>query len=241
MVGIAGTRGSSGRTVLLTVVDEPTRRALGEQLWQQGHNVVEANSLNEMDHVLGDGWVDLVLLDVILPDGMSFDHIARLGRDRSKGVIVVGTREEEVDRLISLELGADDFLVMPLNMREVGLRVRNLLRRLPESAVGPDLLTRRFDGWTLDLARRHLADPSGKTVRLTRSEFDLLAELSAHAGQVLDRNRLTTVVSNRSGSHEDRTIDVLIGRLRRKIEADPQDPRLILTIHGQGYRFAQLG
>ncbi|WP_158045413.1 response regulator transcription factor [Skermanella pratensis] len=231
------TGASSRHVILLVEGDASERAATAALLRQDGHHIVEAASLREMDRAFAERHFDMLLMDLTLPDGIAFTRLGQLRRDESLGIIVVTARTEEVDRLVSLELGADDFLVKPLNQRELALRVRNLLRRLRVGRSGRGS-TCHFDGWTLDLARRHLQDPAGRNVRLTRSEFDLLAALSSNPGSILDRDRLTAAVSRRPGSPDDRTIDVLIGRLRRKIEIDPQDPRLILTIHGQGYCFA---
>lgn len=231
------TGASSRHAILLVEGDAPERAATAAVLRQEGYHIVEAASLREMDRAFGERRFDLLLTDLALPDGIAFTRLGQLRRDDSLGIIVVTARTEEVDRLISLELGADDYMVKPFNQRELALRVRNLLRRLRAGQSGARSAC-RFDGWTLDLSRRHLQDPAGRNVRLTRSEFDLLAMLSSNPGNVLDRDRLNTAVNRRPGSPDDRTVDVLIGRLRRKIESDPQDPRLILTIHGQGYCFA---
>ncbi|QQP91846.1 response regulator transcription factor [Skermanella sp. TT6] len=228
---------SSRHAILLVEGDASDRAVTAAILRQEGHQIVEAASLREMDRSLAERRFDLLLTDLALPDGIAFTRLGQLRRDELLGIIVVTARREEVDRILSLELGADDYLVKPLNPRELALRVRNLLRRLRAGRTGAGASC-RFDGWTLDLARRHLQDPAGRNVRLTRSEFDLLVTLSSNPGSILDRDRLTAAVSRRPGSPDDRTIDVLIGRLRRKIEVDPQDPRLILTIHGQGYCFA---
>jgi two-component system torCAD operon response regulator TorR len=233
----AGKAAPSRQTILMVEDDGPTRAATAGCLRGEGYQVVEATSLSEMDAALAARRVDLLLVDLLLPDGIPFNRLGQLRQTDSLGIIVTSRRAEEIDRIISLELGADDFLVKPLNLRELALKVRNLLRRLRPSSSGAGAV-HHFDGWMLDIARRSLRDPEGRGVRLTRSEFDLLKMMSCNRGCILDRDRLTTAVSRRPGSPDDRTIDVLIGRLRRKIEVDPQNPRLILTIHGQGYCFA---
>jgi len=154
-------------------------------------------------------------------------------------VIMVTGKAEEVDRIVALEMGADDYVIKPFNKRELFARSKNLLRRtLSARAVKSDQPIKHFFGWTLSIPRRTLISPMGEDVHLTRFEFELLASLSNNPGRVMSRDSLIDHVSGRDRAPSDRTIDVLIGRLRRKIEIDPTRPRIIMTVQGVGYVLA---
>jgi two-component system OmpR family response regulator len=149
-------------------------------------------------------------------------------------------RGEETDRIVGLEMGADDYLAKPFNPRELLARVRAVLRRAPDRPPRPgraDGGAMRFADWTLDLAQRRLQSPDGFRVDLTSGEFDLLSVLAEHPQQVLSRDQLLDLTRGRAAAPFDRSIDVQIGRLRRKIEADPKEPQLIKTVRGGGYIF----
>jgi two-component system, OmpR family, response regulator len=159
------------------------------------------------------------------------------------GIIMLTGRGETVDRIIGLEMGADDYLSKPFHLRELLARVRSVLRR--GATRGSERDTRdtaarsrvSFAGWTLDLASRELLSPTGEDVRLTTGEFELLAAFVNHANQVLSRDRLLDLSRHREAGPFDRTIDVQVGRLRRKLEDDPKNPSLIKTVRGGGYMF----
>jgi two-component system, OmpR family, response regulator len=184
-----------------------------------------------------------VILDLMLPgeDGLT---LARQLREESNvGIIILTGRGETVDRIIGLEMGADDYLPKPFHLRELLARVKSVLRRV--SARSGSLADKpasghskaRFAGWNLDLATRELLGPDGGEVRLTTGEFDLLAAFVRNANQVLSRDRLLDLARNREAGPFDRTIDVQVGRLRRKLEPDPQRPTIIKTVRGTGYIF----
>jgi two-component system, OmpR family, response regulator len=189
---------------------------------------------------MAQGGVDLVILDLMLPgeDGLT---LARALREESDvGIIMLTGRGEMVDRIIGLEMGADDYLPKPFHLRELLARVKSVLRRVSTRAgerTAPMRTTARFAGWTLDLSSRELRSPAGREVRLTTGEFDLLAAFVNNANQVLSRDRLLDLARNREAGPFDRTIDVQVGRLRRKLEDDPQRPAMIKTVRGSGYIF----
>jgi two-component system, OmpR family, torCAD operon response regulator TorR len=192
-----------------------------------------------MRDMFAKGDVDLILLDINLPDEDGFALLREIRRQSEVGVIMVTGKGEDVDRIVALELGADDYVVKPFNKRELFARAKNLLRRtMSARLVRKDEPVKRFAGWTLNIPRRTLTSPAGEDVRLTRFEFELLATLSKNPGCVLTRDSLIDHTSGRDRASSDRTIDVLIGRLRRKIEATPNDPRIILTVQGVGYVLA---
>jgi two-component system OmpR family response regulator len=167
--------------------------------------------------------------------------LARGLRDESGiGIIILTGRGETVDRIIGLEMGADDYLPKPFHLRELLARVKSVLRRVQSRTGEPGQTTRshaQFAGWTLDLSSRELMSPAGEEVRLTTGEFDLLAAFVNNPNQVLSRDRLLDLARNREAGPFDRTIDVQVGRLRRKLEEDPQNPSLIKTVRGSGYIF----
>ena len=212
-----------------------------EYLTGEGYRVSTANDGAGMRRAMAQGRVDLVILDLMLPgeDGLT---LARSLREESPniGIIILTGRGETVDRIIGLEMGADDYLPKPFHLRELLARVKSVLRRVStRSAERPTAqrATARFSGWNLDLASRELRSPVGREVRLTTGGFDLLAAFVNNANQVLSRDRLLDLARNREAGPFDRTIDVQVGRLRRKLEDDPQRPTMIKTVRGSGYIF----
>jgi two-component system OmpR family response regulator len=212
-----------------------------EYLAGEGYRVSTAQDGAVMRKVMAQARVDLVILDLMLPgeDGLS---LARWLREESSvGIIILTGRGEIVDRIIGLEMGADDYLPKPFHLRELLARVKSVLRRASAHGIEAQGATSRskasFAGWNLDLSSRELYSPTGKEVRLTTGEFDLLAAFVNNANQVLTRDRLLDLARNREAGPFDRTIDVQVGRLRRKLEDDPQRPTIIKTVRGTGYIF----
>jgi two-component system, OmpR family, response regulator len=211
-----------------------------EYLTGEGYRVSTAHDGTGMRRVMAQAHIDLVILDLMLPgeDGLT---LARSLRSESGiGIIILTGRGETVDRIIGLEMGADDYLPKPFHLRELLARVKSVLRRV-QSRTGdgpqPSRSRARFAGWNLDLSSRELVSPGGEEVRLTTGEFDLLAAFVNNANQVLSRDRLLDLARNREAGPFDRTIDVQVGRLRRKLEDDPQNPSMIKTVRGSGYIF----
>lgn len=223
--------------VLVVDDDEVARAVLAGYLEKQGFRVALAGESAAMRRELGRGDIDLVLLDINLPgdDGLS---LTRELRARSNiPIILITAREGEADRIIGLELGADDYVSKGISTLELLARIRTVLRRAEAFGGGaPDAIL-AFDGWTMDLERRRLSAPDGREVHLTRSEFDLLATLVRGRGRVISRDRLLDAIGDRTWTSVDRTVDVLVGRLRRKIEDEPGAPRRLITVHGVGYKF----
>jgi len=227
----------------ILVVDDQKEicEVVQQYLASEGYRVSVANEGAGMRRAMAQGQVDLVILDLMLPgeDGLT---LARELREQSSvGIIILTGRGETVDRIIGLEMGADDYLPKPFHLRELLARVKSVLRRASmRSQKEPPGGTRsraRFAGWHLDLATRELVSPDGGEVRLTTGEFDLLAAFVNNANQVLSRDRLLDLARNREAGPFDRTIDVQVGRLRRKLEPDPARPTIIKTVRGTGYIF----
>lgn len=227
------------RAHVLVVEDEPVTRAkLAAHLTAEGFQVSEAADARDMRAIIARQIPDVVLLDINLPDESGLILARDLRAKSAVGIILVTARQDETDRIVGLELGADDYITKPFNPRELAVRVRNLIRR-----VAPTLAAERqasgvftFAGWKLDCDSRQLLSPTGEAVRLTRGEFDVLAALARNPGRALTRDQLLDLTQHDGEAVIDRTIDVLVGRLRRKIEHDPKHPAIIMTVHGIGYR-----
>jgi len=216
-----------------------------EYLSGEGYRTSTAQSGAEMRRAMAQSPVDLVILDLMLPgeDGLTLARSLRQDLP-NVGIIILTGRGEIVDRIIGLEMGADDYLPKPFHLRELLARVKSVLRRASSAGAerqsGPPRSKARFAGWHLDLASRELFSPAGKEIRLTTGEFDLLAAFVNNANQVLSRDRLLDLARNREAGPFDRTIDVQVGRLRRKLEDDPQRPTMIKTVRGSGYIFTPM-
>lgn len=226
---------------ILVVDDDPvTRSLLTGYLVNEGYVVNEAGSVETARERLASGEVDAVLLDIRLPgvDGLTLTRELR-ARSEIGIILVTGSKMDEVDRIVGLELGADDYVTKPFNPREILARIKNLLRRVAHArAVGAaqaDPL--EFEGWRLEPAGHRLFTPQSDEVSLTYGEFRLLHALMRHCGRVLSRDRLMDLLHGRDWAPSDRTVDVLIGRIRRKLQDDPANPRFILAVRGVGYQF----
>jgi len=227
---------------VLAVDDDPQIRSLlVDYLGDNEIRVTAVASGRELDDAMARDTVDLVVLDVRLggEDGM---QIARRLRERSAIPILMLTgRVEEADRVMGLELGADDYLTKPFSTRELLARIRALLRRAQAQASVADTMARvrayRFAGWELNVGLRRLKNPGGAAVELTNGEFSLLAAFLASPQRTLSRDQLLDLSRLHNAEVYDRSIDVQILRLRRKIEADPAHPRFIVTQRGAGYVF----
>jgi DNA-binding response OmpR family regulator len=228
----------------ILVVDDQKEicEVVQEYLSGEGYLVSSASDGTNMRRVMAQHPIDLVILDLMLPgeDGLTLARILR--QESNVGIIILTGRGETVDRIIGLEMGADDYLPKPFHLRELLARVKSVLRRVSArvkepAAPGGNRSRARFSGWNLDLSTRELVSPAGSEVRLTTGEFDLLAAFVNNANQVLSRDRLLDLARNREAGPFDRTIDVQVGRLRRKLEDDPQKPTMIKTVRGTGYIF----
>ncbi len=224
--------------ILVVEDDEFVQRLLGAYLEREGFHVSLAASGKELLAALDAEAIDLVLLDLGLPDEDGLTLTRHIRARSSLPVVVLTARTGRADRLSALELGADDYLVKPCDPQELVLRLRNLLGRAAAGGDGGAGRVVCFDGWKMDLEARSLTAPDGGEVRLTRSEFNLLGAFAGAPNRVLSRGQLLDAVSRDEDSPNERVIDVLVARLRRKIERDPRHPKLILTMVGLGYKFS---
>lgn len=225
---------------LLIVEDEPvTRTKLAGYFKSAGYEVTTAGTGEEMQRMLSRHHIDLLLLDISLPDADGLELTMELRKTYELGIILVTGRDTEIDRILGLEIGADDYVTKPFNERELLARVKSVLRRLSIQASSlPEQKSLYFTDWEINLTQRKLANSAGEKVHLTRGEFELLAALVKHPKTVMSRDRLMALVTHRSWQPDNRTIDVLIKRLREKIEKTPKSPELLLTIYGEGYVLA---
>ena len=230
-----------GPHILVVDDDREIRDLLARFLRKHGFRVKTAADGKAMFRTLSAGRFDLVVLDLMLPgeDGLSLCRRVRAGSDLP--IVMLTAIGEDTDRIVGLEMGADDYLAKPFNPRELLARIRAVLRRAPEMRQQPEADRSRsfeFQGWVLDAGRRSLPAPDGALVDLTGGEFDLLLALIEHPGRVLNRDQLLDLTRGREAGPFDRSVDVQVSRLRRKIEDDPKQPVLIKTVRGGGYVFA---
>jgi len=234
----------TGPVRLLLVDDEASlREPLADYLVRQGFVVRQAEDAAKARAALTEDPPDLVLLDIMMPgeDGLSLCR--HLAETRDIPVIMLTARGEPTDRIVGLEIGADDYVVKPFEPRELVARIRSVLRRASKAAAAPAAAAEEdaafeFDGWQLDPLKRRLVDPDGTVVPISSAEFRLLMAFVTHPRQVLDRDRLLDMVQGREAHLFDRAVDNQVSRLRRKIELDSRDPKLIQTVWGGGYRLA---
>jgi DNA-binding response OmpR family regulator len=224
--------------VLVVDDDSAVRQMLVEYLSAHGYEVRQAASGEQMRAELARGAPAVVLLDIGLPgeDGLT---LARYLRERHDvGIIMVTGAGDVVDRVAGLEVGADDYIAKPFDPRELRARIKSVLRRLEsKSEKKPSSIKVSVGRCLLDLKSRTLSDAKGREVPITAMEFELLKALIEHPNQVLSRDRLLTLTRNREWEPFDRSIDIRITRLRRKVEEDPAHPRAIRTVRGAGYMF----
>jgi two-component system, OmpR family, response regulator len=230
---------------ILVVDDDPQiRTLLHDYLEQHGYRVSVARDGNEMWREFKKYAIDLVVLDIMMPgeDGLS---LCRKLREQSEvSIIMLSAIGDETDRVVGLEVGADDYLAKPFGPRELLARVKALMRRssgnLSEQRQAKRIASMpniRFNEWALDQNKRRLVSPEGVTVPLSSGEYDLLLAFLENAGRVLNRDQLLDITRGREAQPFDRTIDVQVARLRKKIEKDPKNPQMLTTVRGGGYQF----
>ena len=225
--------------ILLVEDDAEISRMLADVLDESGFKVLAATSAAEMDACLARHQVDLLALDIMLPDEDGLTICKRLRNTSDIPIIMLTALKEEVDRIIGLEIGADDYITKPFSPREIVARIRALLRRTQgDQRVHQDKVAAlSFSGWQIDCASRELLNPAGARVSLTSAEFDLLAAFCRNPGKILSREQLLELTYGGLAGPIERSVDVHVSRIRRKIEPEPGDPVLIKTVRLGGYLF----
>ncbi len=223
------------QTILVVDDEAKLRELMRLYLTQEGYRVVEATNGREAIFVARHEKPDLILLDLMMPEMGGYDFIRAFTKESGTPIIVLTAKVEDHDKILGLELGADDYVTKPFNTRELIARVRAVLRRAQKTPLEPEVL--RVADIVLDRGTR-MVQVAGRSVDLTPSEFELLATLMAAPGQVFSRLDLLDRVSGDAYEGYERTIDVHVRNLRAKIEPDPRHPRYIETVYGMGYRFA---
>jgi DNA-binding response OmpR family regulator len=223
--------------IILVVEDDPALRTLtARTLQQNGFTVRSASAAPEMWQGLAPGDVDLILLDIMLPGTSGIDLCRQIRQTSHVPIIFVSAKGSETDRVVGLEMGADDYLPKPFGTHELVARIRAVLRRGRATTLDGqrEAGVIRFDGWTANLPRRELLSPGGAVVELTGAEFDLLVAFLDHAQRVIARERLLELSRARLGDPSDRSIDVLVSRLRRKLSSAGHAAPIV-TVRGVGY------
>jgi two-component system OmpR family response regulator len=227
--------------ILVVDDDVEIRSLLGEYLAKNGFRVRAVKDGREMWAALEQSRTDLIVLDLMLPgdDGLELCRMLRARSDTP--VIMLTAKGEETDRIVGLELGADDYLAKPFNPRELLARIKVILRRarsLPRNLQPEEIRQIRFAGWLLDVSARHLISPQGVVTSLSGAEYRLLRIFLGHPNRVMNRDQLTELLQGRDSDPFDRSIDVQVSRLRRRLQEDAKEPTLIKTVRSEGYVLA---
>ncbi|WP_038893143.1 two-component system response regulator ArcA [Yersinia enterocolitica] len=231
---------------ILIVEDEiVTRNTLKSIFEAEGYVVHEANDGAEMHHILSENDINLVIMDINLPGKNGLLLARELREQASVALMFLTGRDNEVDKIVDkilgLEIGADDYITKPFNPRELTIRARNLLSRTMNlGSVGEErrlVESYKFNGWELDINSRSLISPAGEHYKLPRSEFRAMLHFCENPGKIQSRGELLKKMTGRELKPHDRTVDVTIRRIRKHFESTPDTPEIIATIHGEGYRF----
>jgi len=229
--------------VLVVDDDAEIRNLLREYLQKNGYRVSVAADGRAMWTALEHSAPDILVLDLMLPGDDGLTLCRNLRARSSLPVIMLTARGEETDRIVGLEMGADDYLAKPFSARELLARIKSVLRRtrtLPENFETTDIRHIRFAGWTLDVAARHLVDSQGAVVKLSATEYKLLMIFVTHPNRTLNRDQLIDLMLSRDAAPFDRSIDVQVSRLRHRLRDDAKEPSIIKTTRGEGYVLSAL-
>jgi two-component system OmpR family response regulator len=230
--------------ILVVDDDREIRQLVASYLEKNGLRATAAADGREMRAVLEASAVDLIVLDVMMPgeDGLTLCRNLRAGRHRAIPVLMLTARDDQTDRIIGLEMGADDYLTKPFAARELLARIKAVLRRTrmlpPNLQVTEASRLIAFGRWRLDTTARHLLDPDGTVVALSGAEFRLLRVFLDHPNRVLNRDQLLNLTQGRDAEHFDRSIDLLVSRLRQRLQDDAREQSYIKTVRSEGYVFS---
>jgi two-component system aerobic respiration control protein ArcA len=223
---------------ILIVEDEDVTRFNLRNLFEaEGYVVFEAVDGNSMADQLKLNNINLVIMDINLPGKNGLLLARELTANKDLGLIFLTGRDSDIDKILGLEIGADDYLTKPFNPRELTIRARNILSRIGQTSAEPTQSVVSFNQWTLDGNSRQMTSPEGEVIAIPRGEYRALSLLIKNAGKIISRQELIKEMTGRDLRSNDRTVDVTIRRLRKHFELNPGTPELINTIHGEGYRF----
>ncbi|ARD44005.1 two-component system response regulator ArcA [Colwellia sp. PAMC 21821] len=223
---------------ILIVEDEDVTRFNLRNLFEaEGYLVAEAIDGDSMERALKNNQINLVIMDINLPGKNGLLLARELTRNKDLGLIFLTGRDSDIDKILGLEIGADDYLTKPFNPRELTIRARNILNRMTpsHSETRQDIIS--FNQWSLDGNSRKMTTPDGREISIPRGEYRALRLLIENVGQIVTRQQLIKEMTGRDLRTNDRTVDVTIRRLRKHFESVESSPELINTIHGEGYRF----
>ena len=225
--------------ILIVEGETVTRNTLKSIFEAEGYDVYQAVDGTQMHRILADQPIDLVIMDINLPGKNGLMLARELRENANTALMFLTGRDNEVDKILGLEIGADDYITKPFNPRELAIRARNLLQRTMTESIKADTNVEyyRFNGWTLDINKRSLINPEGEEFKLPRSEFRAMLHFCENPGKIQTREDLLKKMTGRELKPQDRTVDVTIRRIRKHFEDHPDSPEIIATIHGEGYRF----
>lgn len=223
---------------ILVVEDEDVTRFNLRNLFEaEGYNVYEAIDGDSMAEQLKNNAINLVIMDINLPGKNGLLLARELTNNKELGLIFLTGRDSDIDKVLGLEIGADDYLTKPFNPRELTIRARNILSRIGQTTAEPVQSIITFNQWSLDSNSRQMTSPEGEVIAIPRGEYRALSLLIQNAGKIITRQQLIKEMTGRDLRSNDRTVDVTIRRLRKHFELNANTPELINTIHGEGYRF----
>lgn len=231
----------TSHTLVIVDDDKDIRELLTDLLKQYGYNALSAANGRQLYTLLENHKIDLIILDIRMPGEDGFSVCQTIRKKSNIPIIMLTANGDEMDRIIGLEMGADDYLPKPFNPRELVARIKAVLRRSNESGeievakLNRDVELLKFQGWELDTAMRKLISPEGLDISLTAGEYTLLMTFLERPRRILSRDQLLEIIHHRQAGPFDRSIDIQVSRLRQKIEEDPKVPQLIKTVRGGGY------
>jgi two-component system aerobic respiration control protein ArcA len=225
--------------ILIVEDEDVTRFSLRSLFEAEGYQVFEAIDGGSMSKILAKYTINLVIMDINLPGKNGLLLGRELASNKNLGLIFLTGRDSDIDKILGLEIGADDYLTKPFNPRELTIRARNILSRIGQNHIEDEAEQAiiKFNQWTINGNSREMISPNGDILAIPRGEYRALRLLIKNAGQIVTRQELIKEMTGRDLRNNDRTVDVTIRRLRKHFESNPNTPELINTIHGEGYRF----